>query len=357
MRAHDAVSNHPSSVSCHTGWFVVAALALLGSAGCSESTTEQPLPQGPVSVVIAPADLSLSIGEVATLTAEALDAKRQRINATFVWSSAFPAVATVSSAGVVTAVGPGSTTVSARTGAATGAVTVTVTGPPVAIFISPEDMGIALGSSYRLTARAVNALGRTTYVPFEWTSANPAIATVGRSDGVLTGIALGSTTVTAAVGPVRATVSVTVEPENFLAQWAYDASASTQYTTSEWSAAQATGLPNVFECADDPLAWASADTNLDWLEVMYAQPVRPTKIHIYEVWAVGLIVKVEVKDELGSYHAVYSAAPTGSDRCPRVLAIDVTNVTVKVAAVRITVDQRTKRDWAEIDAVRLTGYR
>lgn len=116
-------------------------------------------------------------------------------------------------------------------------------------------------------------------------------------------------------------------------------------------------MPNVAVCADDPLAWASAVPDLDWLEVTYAQPVHPTRIHIYENWAVGSIVKVEVKDGAGSYHVVYSALPIVSPSCPRILAIDVTNVLANVAAVRITVDQRARGDWTEIDAVRLTGYR
>lgn len=92
MRAHYAMSDRPIRCGC-----VVAALALFGSAGCSEAPTEQR--EGPVSVSITPYDLSLFVNDVATLTADALDAKRQRIDRTFIWSSANPAVATVSSAG------------------------------------------------------------------------------------------------------------------------------------------------------------------------------------------------------------------------------------------------------------------
>ena len=355
MRAHYAVLGRPSSASRHRGWFGVAAL-VLGSAGCSEATTEQV--EGPASVSIAPFDLNLIVNDVATLSAEALDAKRQRIDATFIWSSANTAVATVTSAGVVTAIGPGSTTVTAKAGQAKAAVTITVHAPAVAIFISPGDLVLTPGAADRFTARAVNGLGLMSNVSIEWSSAHPAIATVGKSDGVVTAIAIGSTTVMAAVGSLRAAVNVTVEPENYIAQWASGAFASTQYTADQWSAAQATGVPNVvWGCSDDPLAWASATPDLDWLEVTYAQPVHPTRIHIYENWAVGSIVKVEVKDVAGSYHVVYSALPIVSPSCPQILAIDVTNVTAKVATVRITVDQRVRQDWNEIDAVRLTGVR
>jgi len=357
MRVHYAVSDRPSRASGHSGWRVLAAFALISSAGCSEATVEATTEQaeGPARIFITPVDLHLYVDEVVTLTAHAVDAKGRRIDVAFSWSSAQPEVATVSGAGVVTAVGTGRTIVTATAGAASASVTITV--HAVALFISPGDMVINAGGVDGFTARAIDGRGRTLNVPIEWSSANPAIATVGKTDGVVRAIAVGSTTVTAVAGTSRATATVTVEPENHLAQWASAASASTQYTDNEWSAAQATGVPNVIGCGDDVFAWASAEPDVDWLEVAYAQPVVPTKIHIYEVWAVGSIVKVEVKDVAGSYHVVYSALPSVGVNCPSILALDVSNITAKVAAVRITVDQRARGDWAEIDAVRLIGYR
>ena len=355
MRAHCALSDRPSSVSRPRGWRVLTTLALLGSAACSEATTEQG--ERPVNVSIEPNELALTIGDAATLTASAFDAKQRRIETTFTWSSGNPAVATVTSTGVVSAVGQGGTIVTARAGAAIGSMKITVQQPPVAILVSPQDMVLGARSVDHFTARAVDQRGETFDAAVEWSSSNPAIATVGKSDGLVTAIAIGSTTVTATLGSLRATATVTVEAENYLAQWASGASASSQYTADAWSAAQATGLPNVFECEDHPFAWASLVPALDWLEVTYAQPVRPAKIHIYENWAVGSIVKVEVRDVAGDYHVVYSALPALSISCPRVLAIDVTNVSAQVVAVRLTVDQKARNDWAEIDAVRLGGYR
>ena len=151
---------------------------------------------------------------------------------------------------------------------------------------------------------------------------------------------------------------MTVEPDSVYGQWATGATASTQYTASEWSALQATGMPNVIGCSDDPNAWANLEPNgVDWLELTYAQPVRPSEIRIHEVWAVGSIVRVEVKDVLGAYHTVYTAEPNDPQRCPRILTIAVNSVSAKVSTVRITIDQRARRDWNEIDAVRLAGYR
>ena len=138
-------------------------------------------------------------------------------------------------------------------------------------------------------------------------------------------------------------------------QWAVTALASTEYTTSDWAAMQAAGVADVPGCADDVRAWASAEPDgVDWLELSYAQLVRPTEIRIYESNAVSSIVKVEVKDGRGEYHTVFTAS-AGRQFCPRILVIPVTGFTEAIRTVRVSIDQRTMRDWNEIDAVKLVG--
>jgi hypothetical protein len=151
---------------------------------------------------------------------------------------------------------------------------------------------------------------------------------------------------------------VIVDPDSVHGQWATGATASTEYTSSDWSALQATGAPNADGCTDSRSAWANLEFDgVDWLELTYAQPVRPSEIRIHEVLGVGSIVKVEVKDVSGGYHTVYTAQPVGPQTCPRMLTIPVTGVAAMVSTVRVTVDQRFLSYWNEIDAVRLAGYR
>ena len=141
------------------------------------------------------------------------------------------------------------------------------------------------------------------------------------------------------------------------AQWAFMANASSEYTADQWGAVQATGEPNVPGCADDVRAWATVGSgDVGWIELFYATAVRPTFIEIYQNWAPGSIVSVEVKEVSGNYHTVYTAN-AGRDQCPRILAIAVTGFSELVSGVRINLDQRVIRDWNEIDAVKLTGYR
>jgi hypothetical protein len=138
-------------------------------------------------------------------------------------------------------------------------------------------------------------------------------------------------------------------------QWAVYATASSEYTTTAWSALQSTGPPNVVGCEDDGRAWASREPNgIEWLELEYHESVRPTEIRIHEVFGVSSIVKVEVKDGAGIYHTVFSAQP-GRQACPRVLSIPVTGVSEMVKVIRVSFDQKTLNDWDEIDAVQLIG--
>lgn len=145
-------------------------------------------------------------------------------------------------------------------------------------------------------------------------------------------------------------------PTGLLAQWAASATASSQYTATEWSASQATGPPSVGGCSDNPLAWASlAPGGVEWLELGFKDGVRPTEVRIYENFGVGSLVKVEVKAQNGAYHTVYTALPA-SLACPRVLTIPVSGIGDFVNGVRLSFDQSVLQDWNEIDAVRLTGY-
>ncbi len=86
------------------------------------------------SVVISVSQVTLtSLGETVTLTAQASDASGNTVwGKTFTWTSSNAEVATVSSAGLVTAVANGSVTITAATDGVNGTATVTVTAPDMA---------------------------------------------------------------------------------------------------------------------------------------------------------------------------------------------------------------------------------
>lgn len=84
-----------------------------------------------VRVEVSPPALAFTdVGQTAPLAATAFDDANQPVaGATFTWTSANPAVATVSATGVVTSIGSGTTTIRATTGTVSGTAQVTVTVP------------------------------------------------------------------------------------------------------------------------------------------------------------------------------------------------------------------------------------
>lgn len=353
----------PFSRSLTVAFAIATTFIACSDDGVATVPFQPPPPPPPttpaVSLSIFPQSRTLFVGDTTFFSYEALDSAQHVVATTVEWTSGNPAVATVlPTVGKVRAIAPGTANISVAVGTlrATGVVTVRLLAPTT-IELSASDVILAIGYAERLTAQVYDQDGRLMNAPVAWSSQNPLVASVS-SDGIVTGTGTGTTVVVAASGAARAELTVRVESADFAMQWASGAIASSEYTTGEWAAMHATGAPNVFTCADDSKAWASADAaSVDWLELTYDQPVRPTAIRIFEVWAPGQIVKVEVKDTSGDYHQVYSASPQPFFNCLRTLDIPVTGVTEYVSTVRVTVDQRLREDWNEIDAVRLSGFR
>jgi Tol biopolymer transport system component len=165
------------------------------------------------SVEVAPSAPTLtSVGSTQQLTATAKDASANTIGAvTFTWSSATPAVATVNSSGLVTAVASGTSSVCATApGGAQGCTTVTVTLPVASISIAGDGALItADGSPLTATAKDANGdaiAGQT----FAWTSLNPDVATVNATTGAVTVLRSGQVTVSASANSITTYALVTV---------------------------------------------------------------------------------------------------------------------------------------------------
>ena len=101
-------------------------LLSLGLAGCGLITGNAPEAS---TIVISPSSITFdAIGATATLSAEVRDQNDQILeNAVVTWSSSDPNVATISPAGLVTAVTNGTATITAAAGAASGSVNLSVT--------------------------------------------------------------------------------------------------------------------------------------------------------------------------------------------------------------------------------------
>jgi len=172
-------------------------------------------PTGPEAVstieVSTPPTAIASLGGSVTLTATGKSSKGKNVGGvTFTWSSANPSVATVNN-GVVTAVGNGTTSISAAAGSATGSTQVTVQQVPTQVIVTfASDTITAYGDTVRATATARDAGGSAIGgVTATWTSSNPAVATVDGS-GLMTAVSEGSTTIRAVSSSLQGEKTVQV---------------------------------------------------------------------------------------------------------------------------------------------------
>lgn len=176
---------------------VLLAAALLIAVGCTEATR----PEQVRSVEVVTPAPDLVVGDSAQLTARVWGSAGTVMEGQPVtWTSADTTIATVSSAGSVRGVRPGTTTVAASAGGKEGRVSITVRAVPVAaVGVEPGQFWVQPGDSVLLTAvvkdASGNALsGRTV----SWTASPDSVVRVS-SSGWARGIRAGSARVTATV--------------------------------------------------------------------------------------------------------------------------------------------------------------
>lgn len=178
----------------------------------SASLTVVPVPVASIQVGVPTP--TLVVGQTLTVSASARAADGSVLSGRpLEYSSSNPAVATVSSAGIVTGVAPGAVTIAVRSGSVEGTVALTVLPVPVAsVTLSAAATSVDVGRTIAVVATLRAADGTAlTGRAVEWESSNSAVATVA-PNGVVTGVARGSVTITARSGGVSGTLLLTVTP-------------------------------------------------------------------------------------------------------------------------------------------------
>ena len=153
----------------------------------------------------------VQVGKTLTLTATI--SPSDATDKTVTWSSSDKAVATVDSKGVVTAVKPGTATITASAKGKDGDVkatcTVKVTAAVTGVSLDRSDASLKVGESLTLTATVSPA--EATKRDVTWSSSDTSVATVSDT-GVVSAVKAGSATITAttAEGGFKATCNVKV---------------------------------------------------------------------------------------------------------------------------------------------------
>lgn len=215
-------STNPSVATINANTGMLTAVAS-GTASVTASVIGDPASGSTtitVSVVqvarvdIAPTTVTLSPGQTSQFTATAYDANTPPnvLVGAISWRTNNSAVATVTTSGLVTAVGSGSTTILATAGGVTGTAVVTVASVPVgSVTVTPSAPNMFPGDVLTLTATARDAGGNVVPGrPATWVSSNTSAATVVAATGVVTAVATGTATITATVDGVSGSASVAI---------------------------------------------------------------------------------------------------------------------------------------------------
>lgn len=194
------------------GNVTVTALSETRVATLGITVTEIP----PASVTLEPNAFALGTGLTRQLVPTVIDTAGHLVtnfnNRNVVWQSKSSIVASVSSSGVVTGTGAGTTDIFVTVdGMRSNDATVTVSPATNNVIVTPfNPQVLRIGTTVQLTAQARDNNNQP--IPGKvanWSSNNPTIANVSQS-GLVTGIATGSTTITAEIDNKTASVQVTV---------------------------------------------------------------------------------------------------------------------------------------------------
>src|SRR5471030_1437954 len=275
------LARHGRALLCSTGFIVLGLLAACGG-GDQGRDPILGLPTANVlSVTVTPATAALPVAGTVQLTAVAnyADGSSHDVTTASAWTSATPAVASVSaSGGLATGVSAGSSVLGASFGGQSGSATLTVNPalPPVAltsvtvtpataalpvagsvsasgglatgvsvgssvlgasfggqsgsatltvnpavllsIALTPVAPSIAIGATQQFIVNGSYSDGSSRNVGAlaSYVSATPAVATIGAATGLASGVSAGSTLVTASLGTLSASATLTVTPATLI---------------------------------------------------------------------------------------------------------------------------------------------
>jgi hypothetical protein len=155
--------------------------------------------------------LPVGVNQQFTATGTFSDGSTQNL-ASVSWSSSDGTLASISDTGMLSALAPGTVTITASTGGITGSTTLTIISAVLtSIAITPTNSSIPLGTGQQFTATGVFSDGSTQDLPsVNWSSSSPFVAVIDGASGFAVSAGLGSTTITATSGSVSSSTTLMV---------------------------------------------------------------------------------------------------------------------------------------------------
>ena len=216
----------------------------------------EPIPVASIS--LDPATVSLIEGQSTQLIATVLP--ENATNQTVTWSSSNTSVASVSQEGLVSAISPGSASITASAGDITATCLVTISAaviPVTSVSLDYTDLSLEEGQTATLVATVLPE--DATDKSVTWTSSNSSVASVSQA-GLVTAAASGSSTITAKAGDKTATCQVTVTPAVIPVTSVSLDQQSLSFEVGETATLVATVLPE--DATDKSVTWTSSNTSV-----------------------------------------------------------------------------------------------
>ena len=195
---------------------VVTVTAQSGSLQASATLNVSNAGANLTAISISPAGVSVPIHTTQQFTAigNYSDGSSRDLTALVTWNSSSTSAATIDLNGLLTGVAAGSSTISATLGSVSKSTTITITVPTISsISVTPVGLTLGIGINQQYTATATYSDGSSQDLAsgVTWSSSSTSVATINNS-GLATTVAAGATTITATVGSLSDTSSLTVVP-------------------------------------------------------------------------------------------------------------------------------------------------
>jgi hypothetical protein len=192
---------------------LVLALVLLALLpACSSGT--RPQSRLLQSVMVSPAQQSLALGLQQQYKATAIysDGTSQDISSTAMWTSSQTSVAAITSSGLATTKGTGTSTITATSGTIFGTATLSVTSAAlVSIAVTPPNPSVPIGVTEQFTATGTftDSSTQNLTASVTWSAVANTTASITTA-GLAKGLAVGTATVTATSGSISGSTNLTV---------------------------------------------------------------------------------------------------------------------------------------------------
>jgi hypothetical protein len=169
-----------------------------------------------LAISVSPASATIAKGTTQPFTATSVapDGTTQDVTTQVTWSSSDTSIAPITSGGVASGAAQGTVTITATLGATSGTATLTVDPPALkSIAVTPAGATIAKGTTQAYTAIGTYTDGSTQNLTTSvtWGSSAPSTAQI-TTGGLATGLLQGTVTISATLGAVSGSTTLTIGP-------------------------------------------------------------------------------------------------------------------------------------------------